>query len=289
MNCITARTRALVTVFVALASIGCAGPRIEGGGDGSSPRVEDLEGQACAEPSSVHACAEPDAEQYCDLMELDDPSLTWGPCLAEAECEPGEERECEWGGSETCELYGGVPAWSGCFDGGGEGDTPLVVAFDGAQPELVASSSTFDIAGTGACIVHDWPTAATPWLAIDLDRSGSIDGGHELFGSGTVLADGRRAKDGFEALAQLDSDGDGAITPKDARFGELVLWADHDGDKRSTHAEHESLTARGVVAIPLSFARERRCDARGNCGVERAAAAVVAGVAEVVDLHLPCR
>jgi hypothetical protein len=118
--------------------------------------------------------------------------------------------------------------------------------------------------------------------------------GHELFGSGTVLPSGKRAKHGFLALSELDSNADGRITKADERFDQLVLWADHDRNKRSTHAEHEPLSARGIVGIELGWRDEAICDALGNCGVERAAFTFIGAggrvsTGEVIDVHLPCR
>ena len=70
---------------------------------------------------------------------------------------------------------------------------------------------------------------------------------------------------------------------------DLILWRDHDGDRRSSHWEHETLASYGIIAIPIDFTRRRDCDARGNCGIERAIARLRDGAtAEVVDLHLPC-
>ena len=94
-------------------------------------------------------------------------------------------------------------------------------------------------------------------------------------------------------FASLDANGDGFVSAADPRFGELLLWSDHDGDRRSTHWEHESLAARGVVAIPIDFTRERTCDDRGNCAIERALVELKVGdatlVADVVDVHLACQ
>ena len=70
---------------------------------------------------------------------------------------------------------------------------------------------------------NDWVGAETPWLALDRNGNGLIDDGRELFGSMTELPDGRRAPNGFAALAALDDDGDGRITARDAAFARLLV------------------------------------------------------------------
>ena len=234
-----------------------------------------------------------------------DQNLIWGACLDSVECEIGETLECgycddpdsfeceacgEW--TETCSLVNGAPTFGeeACAC-----NTPLVLSFDGAPVRMQpAPASTFDIDGVGACITTDWPEAATPWLALDLDRSGSIETGRELFGSGTVLASGERASNGFLALSELDDNGDGRIDVTDSRFTDLVLWADEDADKAANFDELQPLAMRGILSIELDYRSDRQCDDRGNCGVERAAFTYIAAggdvrEGEVVDIHLACQ
>jgi len=171
-------------------------------------------------------------------------------------------------------------------------DTPLVLNFGSGPVPLVQSAGHFDLAGANASFGSDWPTAATPWLALDRDGNGRIDDGGELFGSATRLADGSRAANGFEALAELDTDGDRAITPRDPGYASLLLWSDANGDRISQPGELEPLAARGVVSIDLAYRTDARCDGRGNCEVERATFQMQDGVCrggEVVDLHLARR
>jgi hypothetical protein len=281
---------------LSLSLTACQGARIQDDGPSEDlSGVNDREGQVCEVFGEPRGCGQHDAGvQYCGVVADDGTDITWGVCLSEIECEPGETNECDNGAVRTCELDDGEPAWGACDeDEWNDGEsTPLVVVFPGEALEYrPAGTATFSI--DGGCTTHDWPTAATPWLAMDRDRSGSIDAGHELFGSGTRLASGARAEHGFAALAELDANGDGFVSAADPRFGELLLWSDHDGDRRSTHWEHESLAARGVVAIPIDFTRERTCDDRGNCAIERALVELQVGdatlVADVVDVHLACQ
>jgi hypothetical protein len=169
--------------------------------------------------------------------------------------------------------------------------TPLVLSFQGEPVEfLVDAAHGFALTATQSQVT-DWPSARTPWLALDRDGNGSIDDGGELFGSMTVLSAGRRALNGFEALRELDANGDGRITPEDPAFDRLLIWADRDGDRRSSRAEMAPLSTWGVVAIDLVYVLEPRCDARGNCEVERAAFRYRGGdgrerVGAIVDVHL---
>ncbi len=223
--------------------------------------------------------------QFCGT-DVDSEVYAWGSCVASPACRPedNEESNCE-----QCVLDSqGVPSIN--YDACG-GDTPLVMSFDGAAVEYGSGGRPFEL---GRCAATDWPTSATPWLALDRDRSGQIDGGHELFGSATRLRGGGLADQGFAALAGLDANADGRISAEDPGFGELVLWADGDGDRRSTGLELQSLAAMGLVAIELGYTRDRRCDARDNCEVERAAFTWRDGlgrehVGEVVDVHLACQ
>lgn len=64
------------------------------------------------------------------------------------------------------------------------------------------SSTGFEI-GAAACDSFDWPASTTPWLVLDRNGDRFIQDGTELFGSGTHLADGRFASNGFEALREV--------------------------------------------------------------------------------------
>lgn len=131
-------------------------------------------------------------------------------------------------------------------------DTPLVVAFEGQAIQFA----------------NHWPTAETPWLALDRDGDGAITSRAELFGDATVLAGGRIARNGFEALAPLDDNGDGVVDARDSMFGKLLLWADRDGDRRSTPSELR-LASEVVLALPLAHEQDARCTDAGDCEGER--------------------
>jgi hypothetical protein len=159
-------------------------------------------------------------------------------------------------------------------------NTPLVIAFQSQPVEFVADGT------------HDWPTASTPWLVLDRDDNGTIDGEHELFGSSTILHDGYRSPNGFIALAELDDNHDGRIDAADPAFAKLQLWADANRDRQGSTDE---LTAAftSIVSISLANHVDLRCDARRNCEGERAT--IVwrddDGLHEgaVVDVYLPRR
>jgi hypothetical protein len=170
-------------------------------------------------------------------------------------------------------------------------DTPLVLSFDGAPVAYLADRAHgFDLNGARSQVT-DWPTARTPWLALDRDGDGRIADGSELFGSMTVLSTGERAANGFAALRELDADGDGRITPRDPGFARLLVWSDGDGDRRSAPGELVSAAEAGLLSIDLDYVVDPRCDARGDCEVERAVfryrdGAGVERTGAVIDVHL---
>ncbi len=146
-------------------------------------------------------------------------------------------------------------------------DTPLVVAFDDQPVVFEASSTTFAFQ-PGVPVHTDWPSAATPWIALDRDGDGAITSGAELFGDATVLPDGSKAEHGFAALAALDDNGDGVIDREDPMFSRLVLWTDRDRDRKSSHAELRPLSE-VIDALPLAHQVSARCT-QGNCEGETA-------------------
>ncbi len=262
--------------------------------------VEAEQGAKCDDlgEEAEDACAEPGHRMFCFEDEGD---LVWGSCGTPS-CEPGQTESCtfapEFGGgpgTRNCVFDSeGIPRWDDELNFEAGCNTPLVLSFDGAPVQMQTSVAMFDIDTVGACVDTDWPMAQTPWLALDVDHDGSIDSGAELFGSGMRMPDGHRARHGFEALAQLDSNGDGRISTSDTRFSDLVLWSDHDMDKRGTLAELEPLAHHDILSIELGYHVDPRCDDRGNCEVERATFRFVDRGGEiktgsVVDLHLACQ
>jgi hypothetical protein len=161
------------------------------------------------------------------------------------------------------------------------GGTPLVLAFDNERVAYTASSITMD-----------WPTSATPWIVLDANRDGAI-AMNELFGSAMSLANGTLAKNGFQALAELDANGDRVLDARDPMFARLQIWSDTDGNRQSSSDELTALSAR-VESISLDSARQPYCDARHDCEGERSAmtwrdasGAIHAGA--VIDVYLSWR
>ncbi len=248
--------------------------------------------EGCSDGDSERAC-DGGGLQYCVTLELvgAPKERRWGVCNEPGACKVGDTDICDGPGSSE------VPCLRDS-EGGTRFDdcpfTPLVLSF-GDRLEFSpapARALDFSLQGPHACARADWPGPATPWLALDRDGNGSIDDGRELFGSGTLLASGSHARHGFAALAELDTDGDGALTPADPAWPGLVLWADHDADRRSTHWELLPIASFEIEAIDLDFTHTRECDARGNCGAERSAFRYRSNGrshhGEVIDVHLRC-
>jgi len=105
------------------------------------------------------------------------------------------------------------------------------------------SASTLSSDGQGLAAENTaWVSRDDGLLVRDLDGDGQITTGRELFGNNTVLTGGRKASNGFEALAELDDNGDGVVDNKDAAFASLKVWRDansngvtNDGELLSLH------------------------------------------------------
>jgi hypothetical protein len=185
-----------------------------------------------------------------------------------------------------------------CRDSKGEEwscNTPLVVVFDAsARVRFEACENAFALDGSARSTAPlDWPSSDTPWLALDRNGNGVVDDGSELFGSATPMRSGGRAANGFEALAELDDDGDGRVGPEDGAWGGLLLWSDANGDGTSQRFELVRARDAGLVSIGLGYGLAPRCDARGSCERERGSFLWrdADGVREgaVVDVHVRTR
>jgi len=110
----------------------------------------------------------------------------------------------------------------------------------------------FDLDNTGFAQRTAWIGGGAGFLALDRNGNGVIDNGGELFGDFTLLPDGSRARDGFEALRQFDIHGTGVIDKNNSIFRYLVVWIDKNGDGISTPDEIFTLTELGIVAINLN-------------------------------------
>jgi hypothetical protein len=208
-------------------------------------------------------------------------------------CTPGELQSCGFPPPQDtmqrhCELVDQFCRTQWSYN---DCNTPLVLSFDGAPVEYGTDAAHGFTVNGATSLVTDWPTAKTPWLALDRDGSGSIEDGRELFGSMSPLAGGGAAANGFVALRELDESGDGQITADDPAFTRLLVWSDRDGDRRSAPGELASAASWELVSIELGYANLPRCDARGNCEVERASfryrdAAGATRTGAVIDVHL---
>jgi hypothetical protein len=138
--------------------------------------------------------------------------------------------------------------------GGYCGQSPLLLdlAGDGLNLSTLEAGTSFDLLGSGHPVKCAWSKGDDAWLVLDLNGNGRVDGAAELFGNESF---GRAHPDGFNALAELDSNRDGRIDAADASFPKLLVWTDADRDGHSSPGELTTLSKAGVVAIELQAVR----------------------------------
>lgn len=143
-------------------------------------------------------------------------------------------------------------AWEPPRQGGGF--CPLILDLDGGG---ISNSGIepgypilFDYDGDGLRTATGWVGAGEAIVVRDLNGNGKIDSGRELFGDSTLLTRGskagQRAANGFEALADLDSNNDGQFNAADTAFASAKLWKDANQNGISEAGELFTFAQLGV-------------------------------------------
>ena len=114
------------------------------------------------------------------------------------------------------------------------------------------SSVYFDHDGDGVGFRSSWIGSQDGLLVYDKNNNGTIDNGNELFGNFTLNSNGEFASNGYEALANLDSDNNGIINENDTEFTNLKVWQDSNSNGISESNELKSLSEFNIESLNLN-------------------------------------
>ena len=154
---------------------------------------------------------------------------------------------------------------------------PLTLDLNGNGLETVpinaANPVYFDLTGEGVQTSVGWVAPNDGFLVLDRNGNGSIDDGTELFGDATPAYEAGttnpstgsgRTVDGFEALAQEDTNGDGVVNSADANFANLRVWQDANQDGISQAGELKTLAELGIESFNIANVAHSQLLANGN-------------------------
>ncbi|HXH53380.1 MAG TPA: VCBS domain-containing protein, partial [Sphingomicrobium sp.] len=118
----------------------------------------------------------------------------------------------------------------------------------GAAGISLSSIVSFDMNGDGQAQTIAWTGGQDGILVMDLDGSGAIESGREIF---SPWFNGGGFAHALDALASLDLNGDGVIDANDAAFADLRVWIDANSDGVTDAGELLTLTDLGITSINL--------------------------------------
>ncbi len=129
-------------------------------------------------------------------------------------------------------------------------EDPIILDLGAAGIDLTSAVDgvRFDLDADGTKDTIGWTNGEDGILAMDLDGSGAIEDGSEVFSPD--FGDGGFT-DSLEALASLDENGDGRIDANDAAYDDLLIWVDANHDGVSQDDELASLLDHGIASIDL--------------------------------------
>ena len=145
---------------------------------------------------------------------------------------------------------------------------PLTLDLDGDGIETLASNghkgALFDHSNDGIRTATGWVSKDDGFLVYDRNGDGVVNNGGELFGDNTLLKNGERAANGYQALADLDDNGDGKVDAADSAFAKLRVWRDLNQDGISQEGELLTLNEAKVKALNLANKNADRDLGNGN-------------------------
>jgi hypothetical protein len=157
-----------------------------------------------------------------------------------------------------------------CFPGIDPGcyNSPIIINFENGGYRLTGRNAPvlFDMAGNGQSRPMGWTAAGADeaFLWLDRNHDGLVNNGAELFGNFTPLQNGQRARNGFDALRELDANGDGVIDERDPIWPRLMLWRDLNHNGVSEQNEILRIIGSDVTSIDLHDYWTGRHDTSGN-------------------------
>jgi hypothetical protein len=148
--------------------------------------------------------------------------------------------------------------------------TPIVLDLngDGINTLSVKAGVKFDILANGSSIQTGWVAPQDGLLVADRNQDGVINDGSELFGSSTLLNDGTKALDGYQALAQFDSNSDGVVNRQDTDFNKLSVWTDRNSDGATETGELKTLAELGITQLSVQAEEVRESNAGNLVGLK---------------------
>jgi len=146
------------------------------------------------------------------------------------------------------------------------GGSPIILDLDGDGVKTTGlnDGAYFDNDVNGFAEKTGWVSADDGLLVMDRNSDGIINDGIELFGDQTILQNGQHAANGFQALAELDTNSDGKVDANDTAFSQLKIWQDIDGDGYSASDELFTLNELGIQSINTSYTTSTYVDENGN-------------------------
>lgn len=131
---------------------------------------------------------------------------------------------------------------------------PVVLDLDGDGIELLTNEQAADVQLFESDGIHyiegGWVAPDDGVLAIDLNGNGRVDTMDEF----VFTRLDPEAESDLEALAVLDSNGDGVLDAADDAFADLLIWQDLNTNGLCEDGEAISLIEAGIVSIDLSLA-----------------------------------
>ncbi len=168
------------------------------------------------------------------------------------------QKAVEEGDEEAAkEIIGDMQSNADDYNGASEcpPKDPLIIDLgqEGVELTTIENGVNFDLDCNGFSERTVWIDTEDGFLAFDRNNNGKIDNGKELFGDGVELSDGRISENGFEVLAELDSNNDGIVDCNDDEFNKLLIWIDYNHNGISESNELITAQEKGVVSINLSY------------------------------------
>jgi len=158
--------------------------------------------------------------------------------------------------------------------------SPIVIDLDGdglRTTFLRDSSVFFDLTGDGSAERTAWLSKDDAFIAYDRNRNGMIDGVSELFG-------GHERGEGYERLAEFDSNSDGLVNSDDDFFDQLLVWQDLNQNGISDNGELTDLLSAGISELNVIYKTVNRI-LNGSLIGEESSAVINGTRVEMADIY----